>query len=1351
MENMRSSRTRGVRHNHLTHNTLIEERSPASAKALCLCGHILNPLTQMLQRIKPKSMTRFYNLIAGRDWHKSWTWGITFILLVTAITNSYTQCDQLDMACNDFVQVSLDNDCQVVIRPDMVLEGGIAHDSFYRVTVWDGSVPIGDTITDFYVNRRLEVSIRCKATGVSCWGYIGIEDKLSPVVEIFPPMVMVDCNEADGLLEVTDSTGNPFAFIDSFFVDNGGCEKIDTLILMEEVEQNNGDCGRDGVIKTLTRTFIVTDNAGNVGSAQQVIVVKKGELSDVSYPRDTVISCIDLPANGFDPDIFGSPSAPGCDIFKSFYTDTRFPLCGGSFKILRTWIVVDWCEGKDTSVTQILESLDTLPPVWNMNFEISPGSTYAGSQACIGSITVPLEEYAAATDLCYALKIDDYKVRYRKGDLNAPDGFEAQIRTDVTIWPNGDALISDLPLGVHQIIITATDACGNSDSAVRQFSIEDNTPPNAVCESITTAVVDFNGISELMAFTLDDHSFDNCGIDRFKVKRLDTFCAGFEDDLIFGPSVHFCCDDIPDTISVVLRVYDQNDRYSECIVDVMVQDKRPVNLICGPDVEVNCDFNFNNLAARLGTPSVQADVCTLDEPQLHMPEIVMDDCGNGMFFAKWTISDFSSIRDSCFQKITIRNFSNPTITIPGSINREGCDATQAHPKFINSEPTFVGVDCEMMASSWIDDVDEDPNSGCIKISRKWTVIDWCTFDATNVNTILSQGTQIVTLTDNEDPVVLDCPASVEVVDSDDNCFHFVDLLLRASDNCTLSEELSYAYAIDLFKDGTIDTLGNTADASEIYPVGTHHISWTVTDRCGNINSTCEYDFSVLNAFGSGFSGTESISLNIQNNMMISLSIQTLMANVDINCLDGLSLSFSDTEDQQEIVYDCDDLDDGVSDTVQQILYVSDGQGNARGEVTIEVLLTDNTNVCPDLNGVAALIRGVLADENNVVVPNVSVTLRDRLTGAISDVTTNNQGEYLFDGLTEGRSYDVLPKLEGNDVLGISTIDMLQIQRHILGLASFTSPYKILAADINNSKGISASDLVLIQKLILGFDNVMTNNDPWKFVPGEFIFDSNSPFDYPEEFNTGAISSGFNTVNFVGVKVGDVNGNAFPALLNLGTDPRSKVNVKYSIGQVSDNLYKVDFKLANDMNITGLQMSIKSNGIELVERDNGTVDLRNANIAVKDDQIKISWISPYGTDMAEDEIMFTFLISGRHIDKLWLDNRFSAELYDGDLESHKISLEKDGIERIERGLEVFQNQPNPFSESTSISFMLPEKDYISLKVYDINGRILLETDGTYDRGINHIDIKKEDINGTGVLYYTIETSSEIKGQRMILLH
>ena len=63
-------------------------------------------------------------------------------------------------------------------------------------------------------------------------------------------------------------------------------------------------------------------------------------------------------------------------------------------------------------------------------------------------------------------------------------------------------------------------------------------------------------------------------------------------------------------------------------------------------------------------------------------------------------------------------------------------------------------------------------------------------------------------------------------------------------------------------------------------------------------------------------------------------------------------------------------------------------------------------------------------------------------------------------------------LEGtkNYIDYVSTLDVVLIQRHILGLETFKGSYQSIASDVNGDGRITASDLTVIRKLILGIIN-----------------------------------------------------------------------------------------------------------------------------------------------------------------------------------------------------------------------------------------------------------------------------------------
>jgi hypothetical protein len=80
----------------------------------------------------------------------------------------------------------------------------------------------------------------------------------------------------------------------------------------------------------------------------------------------------------------------------------------------------------------------------------------------------------------------------------------------------------------------------------------------------------------------------------------------------------------------------------------------------------------------------------------------------------------------------------------------------------------------------------------------------------------------------------------------------------------------------------------------------------------------------------------------------------------------------------------------------------------------------------------------------------------------------------------------------------------------------------------------------------------------------------------------------------------------------------------------------------------------------------------------------------------------------------------------------------------------QNYPNPFNPSTTFSFSLPSKSFVSLKIYDMQGRkvaILVSEEmsaGTYSRQWNAANIS------SGVYFYQLQVGSFLQTKKMVLV-
>ncbi len=80
----------------------------------------------------------------------------------------------------------------------------------------------------------------------------------------------------------------------------------------------------------------------------------------------------------------------------------------------------------------------------------------------------------------------------------------------------------------------------------------------------------------------------------------------------------------------------------------------------------------------------------------------------------------------------------------------------------------------------------------------------------------------------------------------------------------------------------------------------------------------------------------------------------------------------------------------------------------------------------------------------------------------------------------------------------------------------------------------------------------------------------------------------------------------------------------------------------------------------------------------------------------------------------------------------------------------QNYPNPFNPSTNISFSIPSKSFVSLKVFDALGRevaVLVSEElpaGTYSRQWNATQIS------SGVYFYRLQADSFTETKKLVLL-
>ncbi len=108
-----------------------------------------------------------------------------------------------------------------------------------------------------------------------------------------------------------------------------------------------------------------------------------------------------------------------------------------------------------------------------------------------------------------------------------------------------------------------------------------------------------------------------------------------------------------------------------------------------------------------------------------------------------------------------------------------------------------------------------------------------------------------------------------------------------------------------------------------------------------------------------------------------------------------------------------------------------------------------------------------------------------LTGTTSgSATTDGSGDYTFAGLTSGGNYTVTPTKAAlpSGSAGITTVDVVAVQRHFLNIALIPPGCRLTAADVNNSTTVDTSDVIAIQRFALAQTTGLANAGKYSFSP-----------------------------------------------------------------------------------------------------------------------------------------------------------------------------------------------------------------------------------------------------------------------------
>ncbi|MEP7320652.1 MAG: T9SS type A sorting domain-containing protein [Saprospiraceae bacterium] len=824
--------------------------------------------------------------------------------------------------------------------------------------------------------------------------------------------------------------------------------------------------------------------------------------------------------------------------------------------------------------------------------------------------------------------------------------------------------------------------------------------------------------------------------------------------------------------------------------------------------KVNPSEYFDKPVLKSGNPGTSSpgenkffiwDNCWIDTTSLtSKDESYFDKCGNGWIKRTWTAKDkcFNSV--TVDQKITTKHRSDFEVLFPADTMTLCGNIGDLSPEAIGT-PVIMDDECELVGINYSDQQFDIVPDACFKIVRTWRLIDWCKYDPNEQHRdqdIIVDDRKVANsikrpcvyrhIKDNGDGymtyvqiiVIKDTiPPSVQHTDDtvciyDINCaLPSVNIPFTATDNCTPANLITYRWEMDenpsvadlagkKYNSGSIDKRSgaNVTSLTLVQKIGVSLVTVIAKDNCGNENSTtfiltirdCKKPTPYC------YNGIATVIMPSTGSICVWAS--DLNAGSYDNCTSKENLKFSfgslAAADSCKML-DCKSIPNGMAATFPVDIYVYDEAGNFDFCKTYINIQDGSGDVCDDAHSINGSISGNI--QTQIAQPVEDVFVDNLSTTTLPSFKTTNAGQYAFTNIPLNTNYSIKPIRNDHPENGVSTIDLLMIQKHLLGQELLKDHYDLVAADINHDKEITTIDLIELRKLILNIYQEFPNNTSWRFVPKAFNIDAVHPFDFPEKLDISSLNSDELNKDFVGIKVGDLNHTVTAHSLQ-GMESRSStpnlIFITEDTKVNADELVTIHIKADDFKGIQAFQFTLSHPDLTLISIQGEGLAIDQRNFGVFKDYITASWNQSTSKTTTAGLPLFSITFKAKKAlllsNKITINsNRTIGEAFDGkNILGTVLHWSNNNAVSATFGLD--QNMPNPFYSRTTIVFNLPKDENIRINVTDLMGRIVFQKNMNGVKGSNRWDLDQNVLPGGGIYYYTLETKTYSETKKMILL-
>ncbi len=435
-----------------------------------------------------------------------------------------------------------------------------------------------------------------------------------------------------------------------------------------------------------------------------------------------------------------------------------------------------------------------------------------------------------------------------------------------------------------------------------------------------------------------------------------------------------------------------------------------------------------------------------------------------------------------------------------------------------------------------------------------------------------------------------------------------------------------------------------------------------------------------------------------------------------------------------------------------LLILRDACGNTSREIRVPFEITDPFQLCVPVTA-KPRIDGLILTEYGGEISRVEI----KLQGTSNRTSLSNlRGSYSFPDLSADGDFNITPFRDDDHRNGVSTRDIVIVEKHILSEKVLDSPYKYVAADVDRSGAVAVLDLVLMRRVILALDRRFPNNTAWRFVDAAFPLKNESlRTGFPDTIQVNKLKNAVRA-DFIGVKTGDVTGDASAQLRSSGIpEPGPPLSLQVVLeqnpttGLLSCTLPSAPL-LRHQVQSIQFTLAFDPHALALEQIDYGVFQPDHMGVFAVDGLLTLSWNGSI-KELQQSPALFTLRFRPKNPGDTspWLrlvSAPASVEVVN--TLGQSLPLDLDYLDAL-KDLILAQNRPNPFSTATTIAFYLPAPALASLSIYNAAGQLVQRIEGNYPAGWQEVYLDRRSL-AAGWYSYTLATAYGVATKKMIVI-